>query len=246
MKSLLNLLPSHKATRDSKYAELLQDDQSNDEEPITNDTGLLVLLRRHLKTMLMLWAIMLCSSLAVLVLMSFVFLKNTVPSKPEMPTWTACGHTPEEAKSQGCLFEPLMSAWVPKECSSQEVIDEFSEVMTTFRWFRDDQLAEQITDPFEIQQIRSGNYSKLYTNGVGHHIHCLYTWRKLRFALEANWTLIDARTYQLTHSKHCALGITTSLQKLAGLLPEEPILLKGRVKYPMIFHTCTPLPHVNI
>jgi hypothetical protein len=39
--------------------------------------------------------------------------------------YTPCGNTSEQARSQGCMYEPWLSGWVPPECYYQEVADAY-------------------------------------------------------------------------------------------------------------------------
>ncbi len=59
-----------------------------------------------------------------------------------------CGSTPAEARLNGCQFEPMLSAWVPLECSFPELVQEYQDVYgdiyETWPWYHDSNLTIKV------------------------------------------------------------------------------------------------------
>jgi hypothetical protein len=118
------------------------------------------------------------------------------------PTWTACGSTPAEARSNNCHFEPMMRAWIPHACFFPKLLEDYDPFHDR-EWFNDPAL----TIPSDIQDLIAGegNHS-VYTRHF-HADHCLYSWRKLAFAVGMKRPFVDSKSYNLAHSTHCLKGI---------------------------------------
>jgi hypothetical protein len=59
----------------------------------------------------------------------------------------------------------------------------------------------------DIAQLEAGEpitaYAKYY-----HHEHCLWGWQKLAFAIAERQPLLDSKSMDLAHSKHCVHDIS--------------------------------------
>lgn len=164
----------------------------------------------------------------------------------------SCGESPEEATSRGCIFEPMMSSWMHPLCYFQEVADLYVDKFEQWRWFRDPDLNEPITDKGELDRMRAGNYTVAFTDAVGSHVvHCLYSWRKLSFAMEHHRKWLDARTLAYGHTTHCAAAVmeTVTSSDFVPLLREQYFEEVPEWKqrnpnssvWPLLFHSCIPL-----
>lgn len=167
-----------------------------------------------------------------------------------------CGHSPDEARSRGCHYEPLMTSWMHPLCFFQEVVDLYEDIYDKWAWYHDPGLTKPINHPHELDSLRAGNYSLVFTSGSNaHEVHCLYTWRKLNFAMQHNRTWIDARALEYSHSDHCAAAVTETIRSATdsvSLLREESHSHKdsfggkrnpNATVWPMGFHPCVPLQH---
>jgi hypothetical protein len=149
-----------------------------------------------------------------------------------------CGSNPTEARMNGCHFEPMLSAWVPTECSFSDLVEEYQEqygdIHENWPWFLDVNLTQRVTGA-ELDNLRAGNYSIIYTSyQPSHDLHCLYCWRKVSTALGRNWPLVDARSHEFHHATHCAQHITQILQ-------QRELDVQESWGFPLMFHNCVPV-----
>ncbi|KAI0505446.1 hypothetical protein F5B22DRAFT_651703 [Xylaria bambusicola] len=152
----------------------------------------------------------------------------------------SCGHTPTEARAAGCVFEPMMSAWIPAQCSFPELIDDTAGTFENWLFFSDQTLKRPITG-VELEGVRVGNYTKVFSShGTGHDLHCLYAWRKLNLAVESGAKLIDTKSRSLHHTTHCAKHIAQLLEEGAGFLPKDEDM-RRITAFPLLFLKCIPL-----
>jgi hypothetical protein len=154
--------------------------------------------------------------------------------------WTPCGQSPAEARERGCHFEPMMSAWIPDACYFPELVAEYEEmddIWSTWEWYTDVNLEQSVTDAAALQNLREGNYTKIWTSrDHAHDLHCLYAWRKINMALERKFPLIDARSLEFHHSMHCSVDMSAYLREKADLpWGRKP------TRWPMLYHDCVPL-----
>jgi hypothetical protein len=152
----------------------------------------------------------------------------------------SCGRSPSEARAKSCQFEPMMSAWIPTQCSHPSLISEYPDIFSTWSWFYDFNLTSPITALSELEELRAGNYSKVWTSRKhAHDLHCLYAWRKTSIALdgeEGKQGLLDKRSFDFYHSTHCAKHISKLLEG------EDP--LEGKLyatAWPMMYHDCVSI-----
>jgi hypothetical protein len=113
-------------------------------------------------------------------------------------TSTDCGHTPDQARAVGCIYEPMLRSWVPPECYFDEPREEY-DIFHDRLWFLDDDL----TIEADIEKLESGDELLAYTR-YWHDEHCTYELRKLALAVEGRHKLIHSRAANIEHSNHCA------------------------------------------
>lgn len=152
----------------------------------------------------------------------------------------SCGHTPTEARNAGCVFEPMMSAWVPAQCSFPELIDDNAGTFENWSFFSDEAVKDPITG-LELDGLRVGNYTKVFSShGTAHDLHCLYAWRKLNLAIEIGAKLIDTKSRSLHHTTHCAKHIAQLVEEGAGFIPKEDGI-RTVTALPLLYLKCVPL-----
>ncbi|KAI1294307.1 hypothetical protein F5Y03DRAFT_373350 [Xylaria venustula] len=174
-------------------------------------------------------------------LVAIVLVRAFKPASEHLPQEVAtCGHTPTEARNAGCRFEPMMSAWMPHECSFSELIEDNAGTFENWPFFSDEKTRHPIIGA-ELEGVRVGNYTKIYSShGTGHDLHCLYAWQKLNWAVEKGFKLVDSKSRSLHHSTHCAKHIAQLLEEGAGYLPKEEDM-KHVTAFPLLFLSCVPL-----
>ncbi|KAI1363133.1 hypothetical protein F5Y08DRAFT_310299 [Xylaria arbuscula] len=164
------------------------------------------------------------------------------PTPKNLEEEISCGHTPAEARDAGCIFEPMMSAWVPAQCSFPELIDDNAGTFENWLFFSDETIRKPITG-LELEGVRVGNYTKVFSShGTAHDLHCLYAWRKLNLAVETGAKLIDTKSRSLHHTTHCAKHIAQLVEEGAGFLPKKQ--KDGMVTVtalPLLYLKCVPL-----
>lgn len=180
---------------------------------------------RSVITTVILTVVMTITTIAVL---SFLFNKYHHAPPYESP-W--CGETSEEARANGCRFEPMMRGWIPNECYTPDPADEYSP-FTDRQWYYD----YNLTIPMEPEVLIGGDDVTAYTKTF-HDEHCLYAWRKLALAVERRLPLIDSKAADLHHSTHCALQIA----KFIGEVHNHVYVDNHTATAPMQFETCVPL-----
>ncbi|KAF4636690.1 hypothetical protein G7Y89_g1377 [Cudoniella acicularis] len=116
-----------------------------------------------------------------------------------------CGNSVAEAKAKGCVFEPMEYGWTPKQCFYQELSDMY-DPMGDRPWFYGPDWKEQVP----TERLRQGEEPELFTPDY-HAEHCLYSWRKLAWALEHRMPYIESKSADLAHSTHCGKGIIRQL-----------------------------------
>ncbi|KAF2968771.1 hypothetical protein GQX73_g4856 [Xylaria multiplex] len=174
-----------------------------------------------------------------LVAVGLVLVFKPAPKHSE-PETISCGHTPTEARNSGCRFEPMMSAWVPEQCSFPELIEENAGTFENWLFFSDEKTTQPITGA-ELDGVRVGNYTKVFSShGTAHDLHCLYAWRKLNLAVDIGAKLIDSKSRSLHHTTHCAKHIAQLLEEGAGYLPKDDDMIQITA-FPLLFLSCVPL-----
>ncbi|KAI8625269.1 hypothetical protein F5Y19DRAFT_489747 [Xylariaceae sp. FL1651] len=164
---------------------------------------------------------------------------KSLPNDSE-PDVITCGHTPTEARNAGCRFEPMMSAWIPKKCTFQDLIDDNAGTFENWPFFSDQDIKQPITGA-ELVGVQVGNFTKVFTShGTAHDLHCLYAWRKLNLAAEIGAKFIDSKSRSLHHTTHCARHIAQLVEEGAGYLPKEDII-RSVTALPLLYLDCVPL-----
>ena len=128
-------------------------------------------------------------------------LQATVHLHPTGVELGDCGpsHTVDEARAQGCLFDPMSWLWVRPECHDQALIDDFLN-RTDWSWHTDWQLTPESRVP--LPAVVAGDHPQLFTSKKYHSIHCTYMWRKMHRALLEHRP-VDSDLTSWHHTRHC-------------------------------------------
>ena len=109
-----------------------------------------------------------------------------------------CGETNEEAIARGCVMEPMLYGWMPKEC----YFEKLSRQYTPFEdreWFTGSDYQERVPP----EDIWAGKHKQIYAHQY-HGQHCLFLSRKLSWAVAQRSEYLDLKTLNVEHTDHCA------------------------------------------
>lgn len=129
---------------------------------------------------------------------------NTVITLPPRTEYGDCSGNATIARAKGCVFDPMMTAWMPRECFDEE---HFNQSLKTqdwdYQWFED----FNMTKPIPFQTVLLGEYDYLFTDITYHALHCYYIWKKqARVLLGVGGRRgghLDSKTAAFEHSLHC-------------------------------------------
>ncbi|TLS26758.1 hypothetical protein PpBr36_04829 [Pyricularia pennisetigena] len=112
---------------------------------------------------------------------------------------SACGNTPAEALARGCVYDEVLLHWIPRECSSPELIDEFVHVWPWRFW-----TSKAATQELSLAEVRQGDQveDKWVSFGL-HRWHCVATWKSLTYAAMTG-TKVPAFVLDWNHTVHCS------------------------------------------
>jgi hypothetical protein len=234
-------LPWHS---DRSYSEISeeQDIEINDEEKIVMDSLAAPQPNLHFPSSKpkITWLLVGLLAVASIVTASLVFggqkRKPIVREKEEV-----CGSTPTEARLKGCRFEPMLTAWAPAACTYPGMIKEFADIFgdmhTDWPWWWDANLTEPVTAT-EVGLLQAGNYTTIYTtHRHSHSQHCLYCFRKIAYALENSFPMMDVKCRSFDHIRHCTDFMANGVNGWMTGNDQTPEIWK----YNLLFHPCTPL-----
>ncbi|KAJ8121552.1 hypothetical protein ONZ43_g2022 [Nemania bipapillata] len=119
--------------------------------------------------------------------------KETRPTGDELG---GCGDSVEEARSKGCVFDPMSWAWQRPECYHPELVADFLK-RTDWHFYTTKEMRAADEVPYEAW-VR-GDYPQRYNR---HQFHCTYSWRKFHEAFRAKAPM-DNDILQMAHTMHC-------------------------------------------
>jgi hypothetical protein len=79
-----------------------------------------------------------------------------------------CGWSIEEAKANDCVFDIMLSSWIPKPCYDKELSDQFLRTNNFTYWRKNDG-----EDEVSEEEVRRGEFDILFTHGTYHSQHCM-------------------------------------------------------------------------
>ncbi|KAK4214177.1 hypothetical protein QBC37DRAFT_314791 [Rhypophila decipiens] len=114
-----------------------------------------------------------------------------------------CGtsETVAEARSHGCLFDPMSWIWVRPECYDPDLVAEFM-AQTNFSWHTEPKLRPETRVDMDI--IYRGDFPKLFTQKDYHTVHCFYMMKKMHKAILEHRP-IDSYLTEWHHTNHCGM-----------------------------------------
>ncbi|KAK2036966.1 hypothetical protein LZ31DRAFT_600881 [Colletotrichum somersetense] len=104
-----------------------------------------------------------------------------------------------KAVAHGCVYDEVLLHWMPPECSSRELIDEFVHVWP-WRFWTD----KSATQELSLAEVRQGNQvaDKWVSLGL-HRWHCVATWKSLTHAVSTG-SKVPAFVLDWNHTVHCS------------------------------------------
>jgi len=128
-----------------------------------------------------------------------------------------CGETIAEAKTKGCKFDALASAWLPAECIDEELSNEFDhsgpEVDGSWPYF----LHPNGTVPLSMDDLASmaNTGQRWYSTREWHLLHCNFYWRKKTRSAQTG-VVLEKRYDTVDHIAHCwnMVMMTTPMDSL--------------------------------
>jgi hypothetical protein len=79
-----------------------------------------------------------------------------------------CGHSVEEARAKKCVFDIMLSSWVPPACYDKELSDSII-AANNFTYWTSNAGGQEVSE----EEVRKGEFDILYTHGNYHTEHCL-------------------------------------------------------------------------
>lgn len=117
-----------------------------------------------------------------------------------------CGNSVAEARSLGCQFDILASAWLPEHCRDDELTTEFQHSGDgpdgTWLYWLDSNHTQQISVD-ELGDRADQSEFRFYSTTEWHVVHCLFYWRKQQRA-RTNGISVEPRFDTEQHINHCA------------------------------------------
>jgi len=108
-----------------------------------------------------------------------------------------CGHTAEEARKLGCIFDTISFSWLVPECYDQQLVEEFDKLPVKFPFYYDPEGTTEA--PWE--EVVKGERAMFVP--WSHHLwHCGFLWRKMHRALMGG-VPVDSYIGNYTHTVHC-------------------------------------------
>jgi hypothetical protein len=115
-----------------------------------------------------------------------------------------CGPTPAEAKSQGCVFNPINFSWLPPACYDKELFDEILEEEMKragpWKWYLAPNFTQEISQDWE----ELSTHTHVWTEHRYHVLHCLGTWRTLHRSVMKGGLGLVPSFIEYGHTMHCA------------------------------------------
>lgn len=114
-----------------------------------------------------------------------------------------CGHTPQEARAKGCVFDVVLYSWLAEPCFDAEMQEEFMERKEN-KWFAH---PGEVRDAVPIETVMAGE-TTLWWDWATHVHHCKYVFKKMTRILQNRQLGIPGGLMLDWHTQHC-LNILT-------------------------------------
>jgi hypothetical protein len=114
------------------------------------------------------------------------------------PGVVACGSSPAEARSMGCIFDVMSFAWTPPQCYDHEVSQMYLQRNGPWIFYLD----HNATQPLEFDTL--SDYEIVWTEHSYHIVHCLYAWERGHLAMNiGKGTFLPGEMGSINHTRHC-------------------------------------------
>ncbi|KIM95541.1 hypothetical protein OIDMADRAFT_59338 [Oidiodendron maius Zn] len=109
-----------------------------------------------------------------------------------------CGWSIAEAKANNCVYDIMMSSWMPRPCYDEELSESFLRANNFTYWRKNDGKEEVSED-----EVRKGEFDILFTHGTYHAQHCIYLWKLQMKAQKSSVRVLDSISRSQAHIAHC-------------------------------------------
>ncbi|KAE8363748.1 hypothetical protein BDV27DRAFT_158527 [Aspergillus caelatus] len=114
-----------------------------------------------------------------------------------------CGNSIKEARSLGCIFDPMSWAWQRPECYNARLVDDF---LTSYEWHFYPNNQTRSAEELPEEKWKRGDYLGAWGSWSWHMYHCSYSWRKFHAAFQSQKPL-DDDVLDPEHTVHCSTAI---------------------------------------
>jgi hypothetical protein len=142
---------------------------------------------------------LICLVAGTIIGVATISLARALTPQPQILT---CGTTSEEARARGCVMEPMVYGWMPKECYYDDLSSEYHPYEDR-EWYTTDKFEERVTP----EELWAGTREHVYTHKY-HTEHCFFLMRKLSRAVDRREKYVDHKSLQVAHADHCSMVIT--------------------------------------
>ncbi|KAI3322295.1 hypothetical protein HD806DRAFT_501631 [Xylariaceae sp. AK1471] len=124
-----------------------------------------------------------------------------------VPDSCNCGSSIAEARSLGCEYDTLASAWLPQHCIDKELTAEFDRSGDgpngTWQYWADGSYEHELTLD-ELAGLADVPGAIYYMSTRWHVIHCIFYWRK-QIRRQSTGVTLEPRYNHEGHVKHCGI-----------------------------------------
>jgi hypothetical protein len=115
--------------------------------------------------------------------------------------WKDCGHSGEEARAKGCVFDVVLVAWLQPECFDSELHEAYLSNHNYPFW-----LDRNLTKTMTLEEVRLGKHDTVYSSAEFHLVHCAYF---LEHSIRGfrKGGMVDNVTLDNEHTEHCARSL---------------------------------------
>lgn len=113
--------------------------------------------------------------------------------------WKDCGHSPEEARAKGCVYDVMLVAWLHADCFDRELHETYLSD-TDWPFWIDRGLEHAIS----LDEVRLGQHRTVFSNQEFHLAHCSYFLEQSVRGFRDGRGVVDNVTLDREHTEHCA------------------------------------------
>ncbi|KXT09245.1 hypothetical protein AC579_6775 [Pseudocercospora musae] len=144
--------------------------------------------------------------------------------RPHLGPKRPCGHSAEEAKAAGCVFDIMNVAWMPWDCYDQKLSYQFQKEVP-FDFFYADADGMPTSRRIPDEKTLSEMDEPCWATREYHVLHCTFAWKMMHRAIERGWR-IESTTTEFSHTEHCAHILTNRT------VPLEAVVTEVNIGYP--------------